>query len=254
MNNSYITPNWHAPSNVCGLTTTRLGGLSDAPFDSFNLGAHVGDEAGCVEANRLKLMHIADLPHMPNWLNQTHSVSVATIKSGQLSTVDADAVYTNEINTVCAILTADCLPVLFVNKAGNEIAAAHAGWRGLVNGILENTINCFNANPQDILVWFGPAIGPKYFEVGQDVFDAFLNIDSECAFAFQPCINHDDQSLDKPKYLANLYSLAKHRLMRCGLSDFYGADRCTASESEYFYSYRRDNKTGRMATLIWLTR
>lgn len=246
---SVITPNWQAPTTLIGLTTTRQGGLSDAPFDSFNLGAHVGDELSCVEANRLKLMHIANLPHLPQWLNQTHSTCVATLHSGVLSTIEADAVYTNEPNQVCAVLTADCLPVLFYSKDGQEVAAAHAGWRGLANGILENTVNHFKSDASDIVAWFGPAIGPQRFEVGQDVFDAFVSQLPASAQAFETIksATHD------PKYLANIYALAQLRLMQCGLTEFYGGDRCTASEQNEFYSYRRENKTGRMATLIWRT-
>lgn len=244
----FITPNWPVPKHIKCLTTTRQGGLSDSPFDSFNLGVHVGDEISCVEANRLKLMHIANLPSSPQWLSQTHSTTVAQIDKGIIDTTHADAVYTQEVNQICAVLTADCLPVLFCSDNGDEIAAAHAGWRGLADGILENTVAKFKTNTDKIMAWFGPAIGPSAFEVGQDVFDAFVGQNAKLVEGFKLI---DDQDHLEPKYIANIYLLAKIKLNALGIINIFGGDYCTVNETELFYSYRRDGKTGRMASLIW---
>ena len=163
-----IKPNWPAPANVFAASTTRQGGVSQAPFDTFNVAHHVGDSPDDVQKNRVILRETLALPSEPLWLNQTHSNSVST--GGNC---EADAAYTREPNTPLVIMTADCLPILLCDTEGTEVAAIHAGWRGLAHGVIENTLKHFSAKPENILAWLGPAIGPSAFEVGQDVYDAF---------------------------------------------------------------------------------
>lgn len=240
---SFIYPNWPVPENVHGLTTTRCGGVSRPPFDQFNLADHVGDNPLSVERNRDCLIKRLALPTSPAWLTQIHSTTVIELINEQNENGEADAAYTQLPEQICTVMTADCLPVLFCSLNGDEVAAAHAGWRGLCNGILENTINHFRIPASDIFVWFGPAIGPANFEVGKDVRDAFMAVDECAKVAFVP--THSG------KYLANIYQLAKQRLNRLGVSRIYGGEYCTVSDKRQFYSYRRDGITGRMATLIW---
>ena len=240
-----ILPQWPQPASVRSCVTTRHGGVSLPPYDSLNLGLHVGDDPKSVLANRQRLIEFAELPAAPHWLEQVHGTQVIrlTQNTSQETTLVADAVYTQEPGVVCCVMTADCLPVLFTTKSGDEVAAAHAGWRGLCAGILENTLAEFAAEPTDIMAWLGPAIGPQQFEVGGEVRDAFMAIDPLAAQAFVP---------KGQKFLADIYQLARLRLRASGVTDIYGGEFCTVSDSTKFYSYRREVTTGRLASLIWL--
>lgn len=240
-----ILPQWPQPLTVRSCVTTRQGGVSLPPFDSLNLGSHVGDDPQSVSANRLRLIDLAALPAAPHWLEQVHGTHVVRVtpKTPYLPTLVADSAYTNQPGVVCAAMTADCLPVLFSSRAGDEVAAAHAGWRGLCAGVLEKTVAEFSAKPSDIIAWLGPAIGPQQFEVGGEVRDAFMSVDSAAEAAFQP---------KGSKFLADIYHLARLRLNSCGVARIYGGEYCTVTDSTKFYSYRRDVNTGRLASLIWL--
>lgn len=241
--NKLILPDWPMPATVKACSTTRHGGISKFPYDSLNLGTHVGDIATSVIANRQSLVEQAGLPQMPVWLEQVHGTRVLHLDGKAISDVQADAVYSRVAGQVCAVMTADCLPVLFCSSAGDEVAAAHAGWRGLCAGVLEQTLAQFNAGSSSIIAWLGPAIGPQQFEVGEEVKQAFIQIDAQFAAAFTP---------SGSKYLADIYLLARLRLQAAGIHAIYGGDRCTVTEKQHFFSYRRDGITGRMASLIWL--
>ena len=236
-----ITPDWPAPKHIHSGTTTRQGGVSCHPFDELNLAQHVGDNPAFVTQNRQHLSANWDLPNTPYWLQQTHSTKVIKIDAAQTQR-DADASFTDQANQVLAVLTADCLPILVCQQDGKAIAAIHAGWRGLAQGIIENTLNLFRG---DVWVWLGPAIGPRAFEVGKDVRDIFCHNDPKADEAFQP---HGSQ------YLANLYQLAQQRLHRLGVkvNAIFGGEYCTWQDSTRFYSYRREGQCGRMASLIWM--
>ena len=240
----FIIPNWPAPANVHALQTTRSGGYSLAPFNSLNFGSHVNDNPMHVAQNRQLLSEF--LPSEPVWLNQTHSITVVDAAK-TTCVVDADASFANQKNVVCVVMTADCLPILLCDKAGTIVVAVHAGWRGLCDGALEASIyaacRAAQINASDLMAWFGPAIGPNAFEVGSDVRAQFIAKDAQAALAFKP---HGS------KYLGNLYQLATQRLNALGINQIYGGQHCTFTESEQFFSYRRDGVTGRMATLIWL--
>ncbi|GAB1438459.1 purine nucleoside phosphorylase YfiH [Providencia sp.] len=242
--NTLIFPDWPQPKNIASCSTTRAGGVSLPPFNSLNLGDHVGDNPNAVSENRQYLEKLAQLPQQPVWLEQVHGTHVLHLDGNEVINKQADAVYTNQIGQVCAIMTADCLPVLFCNKAGTEVAAAHAGWRGLCHGVLENTINQFISTPNEIMAWLGPAIGAEKFEVGEDVKDAFVNQSPDLASAFLSYKN---------KYLADIYLLARKKLQAVGISSIYGGDFCTVADENRFFSYRREGKTGRMASLIWIS-
>ncbi|WP_028455589.1 peptidoglycan editing factor PgeF [Chitinilyticum litopenaei] len=237
-----LVPDWPAPACVRALQTTRLGGISPPPYASLNLGTHVGDAAAHVAANRALLAR--HLPSEPAWLNQVHGTAVMNI-AGMQPQPNADASFSRIPNTVCAIMTADCLPVLFCDRAGTVVAGAHAGWRGLCNGVLEATVAAMQTAAGDILAWLGPAIGPDAFEVGSEVRDAFMAHDANAAAAFRPAATPG-------KWLADIYLLARQRLNAAGIRAIYGGGLCTVSDSERFFSYRRDQQTGRMASLIWL--
>ncbi|HYD63118.1 MAG TPA: peptidoglycan editing factor PgeF [Noviherbaspirillum sp.] len=246
-----IIPEWAgAPDNVGALSTTRRGGSSLGPYDDgaggggMNLGVHVGDEPDTVRRNRARLRSV--LPSEPAWLSQVHGTRV--VDASQAGMVpEADASISTRPGTVCAIQTADCLPVLFCDAGGKVVGAAHAGWRGLAGGVLENTVACMRAEgASEILAWLGPAIGPQSFEVGQDVHDAFAGKDGGMVNAFQPVADNPG------KYLADIYALARHTLEWVGVKRISGGGLCTVSDQSRFYSYRRDKLTGRMASLIWL--
>lgn len=239
-----LIPTWQAPHNIYSLTTFRQGGVSESPYDSFNLGKHVGDDPKAVETNRTLLVNQFKLPQMPLFLTQTHSTRVITLPYTGTD-LEGDAVYSNQPNQVCLVMTADCLPVLFTNKQGNEVAAAHAGWRGLCDGILEETIKCFQSPREEIIAWFGPAIGPTSFQVSEDVVKQFVDKDPQAQLAF--C----QDSAAQGKYLGNLYQIATQRLNNMGVTQISGGEHCTYIEKEHFFSFRRDNQTGRMASLIW---
>lgn len=245
----WIEPDWPAPARVRALSTTRDGGVSQGVFAGLNLGAHVGDEVARVEANRARLQQAAQIPGPLNWLNQVHGTAVHQVSNQYDVVPDADAACAHEAGLACIVMTADCLPVLFCDRAGTVVAAAHAGWRGLLGneqgGVLEASIQAMGCNPADILAWLGPAIGPGAFEVGGEVRDAFMAQQAEAEAAFVPSSNEG-------KWLADIYLLARLRLARAGVSAVYGGEFCTFGDGERFYSYRRDGQTGRMASLVWL--
>lgn len=241
---NFIKPNWPAPNTVFAATTTRSGGFSAPPFDSFNLGQHVGDDSIAVNKNREQLKQSLELTCDPVWLNQTHSDIVLPAES-TVTTPNADASFTQQRMLPCVVLTADCLPVLLCNQAGTEVAAVHAGWRGILNGIINNTVHAMASAPKTLIAWLGPAIGPQAFEVGPEVFELFTEQNPAFASAFT--------TKDKDHYLANIYELAKIQLEASGVTAVFGGDFCTVSDPTKFYSYRRDQgKTGRMASLIYL--
>jgi polyphenol oxidase len=237
----WIVPDWPAPARVKAYVTTRAGGVSRAPFASLNLGDHVGDVPGDVASNRALLK--VYLPSEPQWLRQVHGTNVVSADAVEAG-IGADGAYSAHTGTVCAILTADCLPVLICDRNGSMVGAAHAGWRGLSQSIIEKTIAAMRVPPPELLVFLGPAIGPAHYEVGDDVRDVFIRDDENAVTAFLPNANG--------KWLANLYELAQLRLRRIGVEEIYGGDFCTFEDSKRFYSYRRDGKTGRMASLIWI--
>jgi hypothetical protein len=237
----FLIPDWPAPDNVRALQTLRTGGCSPAPWNSFNLGDHVGDEAARVAANRDLLR--ASLPGEPCWLRQVHGVKVVDAASASAG-VEADAACARTAGSVCVVMTADCLPVLFCNRQGTVVAAAHAGWRGLLAGVLENTLATMQCPAGDVLAWLGPAIGPDNFEVGDEVRNAFVEGDAGATAAFQP--------QGQGKWLADLYALARRRLAAAGVVGVYGGGLCTVADGGRFFSYRRDGVTGRQASLIWL--
>lgn len=238
-----IYANWPAPSNVTAFITTRERGASRGIFSAFNLGDHVGDEPSAVHENRSMLQDSLGTSRSVCWLKQVHSNFIVAAEESD-NPQEADAIYTYQKELPVAVMTADCLPVFFASKSGDQVAVAHAGWRGLCAGVLENTANCF-AEPSELLVWLGPAIGQKYFEVGDDVRSAFVAKDLDADQAFLSV----DQS---NKYLADLYLLAKLRLQQLGISAIYGGDFCTYSDTR-FYSYRREGQTGRMASVIFFS-
>lgn len=238
-----IIPQWPLPPGVGACSSTRIGGVSLSPYDAMNLGAHCGDNPECVEENRRLFYAASGMPSKPVWLEQVHGKAVLRLTGEPYASKRADASYSNTPGTVCAVMTADCLPVLFCNKAGTEVAAAHAGWRGLCDGVLEETVACFNDSPENIIAWMGPAIGPGAFEVGPEVREAFMQKDAKADAAFRPV---------GEKYFADIYTLARQRMANAGIGQVYGGDRCTHSEAGDFFSYRRDRITGRMASFIWL--
>lgn len=243
MTESFLAVDWPAPQHIHALTTTRHGGHSHSPFDTLNLGDHVGDDPAHVAKNRQTLIRSAQLPSSPLWLTQTHQTDVIHAKDW-LPGITADAITSDLPQHVCAVLTADCLPVLITNTSGSQVAAVHAGWRGLQAGIIEKTLTKFQTPAAELLVWLGPAIGPEAFEVGAEVRAAFLAVDSAAETAFIQTQNG--------RYLADIYQLARQRLFAQGVSAIYGGDYCTVSQEALFFSYRRDGTTGRMATLIWI--
>ncbi len=237
-----ILPNWPAPKNVKAFASTRVGGFSSAPYQGLNLGAHVGDDPSIVEKNRAWLAQQANMPSAPIWLNQTHSTVVAQMSTPTTQVLDADGVFTSASNVVCSAMTADCLPVLLTNTQGTQVAAVHAGWRGLANGIVENALELFSG---EVMAWLGPAIGPQAFEVGEDVLQAFVDFDSQAHQALTP---RDVAG----KWLADISKLATQRLNKLGITQVFDSGLCTFQDKEDFYSYRRDGVTGRQATFIWI--
>jgi len=237
-----IYPDWPAPATVRAVSTMRQGGISTGPWASLNLADHVDDDPRAVQENRRLLREALDLPAEPMWLRQVHGNRVVEAGSGDQQ---ADASVVRVPGCVSAVLTADCLPALFCDRAGQRVAAAHAGWRGLASGVLENTVREMEVDPGKLLVWLGPAIGPQAFEVGDEVRSAFVDSHPQAAGAFAPRPGH--------RWLADLYKLARIRLSAVGVHAVYGGDRCTFTETDDFYSYRRDGETGRMASLIWLS-
>jgi YfiH family protein len=239
----WILPDWPAPASVRGLATTRRGGVSGGVFASLNLGEHVGDDPAAVAANREILCRRIET--RPVWLKQVHGARVVDLdaESGRFSP-EADAALTRESGLACVAMTADCLPVLLCDFDGTVVAAAHAGWRGLLAGVLEATVAAMRVPGSELMAWLGPAIGPQAFEVGFEVRDAFVAADADAAAAFRPSA--------KGKWLADLYRLARRRLAGQGVARVFGGDFCTVSDAERFFSHRRDGRTGRMASLVWL--
>lgn len=246
-----LRPDWPAPSRVHALVTTRIGGVSAPPWDSLNLGTHVSDDPAHVGENRARLLaalrRIAPA-ETPQWLNQVHGTAVVTAElsadARQHFVPDADAVTTTQLHVPCVVMTADCLPVFFCDSDGSRVAVAHAGWRGLCDGVLEATLEKFSNLPA-VVAWLGPAIGPERFEVGGEVREAFVTKQAAAASCFVPSPNPG-------RWLADIYTLARLRLQAGGVTAVYGGGLCTVSDSERFFSYRRDGRTGRMASVIWL--
>ena len=248
-----IKPIWPAPAHIIAGVTTRSGGCSQAPFNSLNLAQHVGDKADDITNNREQLaLFENNSPQQWQWLEQTHSTTITEVNQVQSQPLYADAAFTSQRNTVCTVMTADCLPILLCDAQGTRVAAIHAGWRGLANGIISNSIKAFchqlpAIKSQQVYAWLGPAIGPDHFEVGAEVKDAFVNDTATGqlnAAAFEPQANN--------KYKADIYQLATIALNACGVHHIYGGGFCTVCESERFYSYRREAQTGRMATYIYI--
>lgn len=242
-----LQPDWPAPKNVRAYVSTRKGGVSTGEYMGLNLGAHVKDNPSHVDVNRLLFQARTKMPNTLVWLNQVHGTRTLELPIDSECSIDgkskqADAAMTKEANQVCAILTADCLPVFLTNVSGTQVSALHAGWRGLCDGVIEEAISHFD-KPDNLIAWMGPAIGPQSFEVGEEVREAFIERIPEAALAFS--------SKGKGKWLGDLYLLARQRLKVAGVNQIYGGDRCTFTEKEWFYSYRRDGVTGRMASVIW---
>ena len=239
----WLEPEWPAPACVHAAITVRGGGVSAAPWDTLNLAMHVGDDPAAVAENRRRLADALHLPADPVWLNQVHGCRVADA-GREPAGCEADAAFARGPGQVCGVLTADCLPVLVTDRAGRQVAAVHAGWRGLAAGVVEAALQSFPVPAAELLVWLGPAIGPRAFEVGADVRDAFVTPDAGAAACFVPA---------RPgRWLADIYALARRRLSRAGAGFVGGGGYCTVSDAARFYSYRRDGVTGRMASLIWI--
>ncbi|MBK6617194.1 MAG: peptidoglycan editing factor PgeF [Nitrosomonas sp.] len=245
----WIVPEWPAPHNIKALFTTRKRESDHNPrsnYSGFNLGDHVGDNPDVVQRNRAQLCQY--LPQEPCWLAQVHKNrpiwvdTVSNIKS------EGDAAISRCSGVVCAILVADCLPVFLCDEAGSVVAIAHAGWRGLASGIIENTIREMRqySTSKQIIAWLGPAIGPQYFEVGEEVRSTFIQSDSQSVNAFT-------ETDKRGKYYADIFQLARQRLAKTGVDKVFGGELCTFSDADRFYSYRRDGQTGRMAALLWMT-
>ncbi|WP_028470409.1 peptidoglycan editing factor PgeF [Neptunomonas japonica] len=233
-----IRPSWAAPQHIKVASTTRLGGVSSPPYDSLNVGDHVGDQSRAFISNREQLLNKLELP-AAQWLTQVHG-TVCVEAQNDAVIREADACWTADADLACVIMTADCLPVVFTD--GERVAAAHAGWRGLAGGVLETTLEKMSG--PDIHVWLGPAIGPAVFEVGDEVRQQFCDQLAQSRDCFVP-------SLNSGKWLADIYRLAILRLQRVGVSQISGGEYCTYSDAERFFSYRRAPQTGRMATLVW---
>lgn len=244
-----VRPDWPAPDNVVAFTTTRTGGHSRAPYAGFNLADHVGDDRDAVVANRAALSRLLPVNSAVHWLTQVHGVEVLGVPHTVTQSACADASFSRTPGDACAVLTADCLPVLFCSRAGDVVAAAHAGWRGLLGGVLENTVAAMGVDPGQLLAWLGPAIGPALFEVGPEVRAAFLAAAGPAHLA-QTDACFVPSSSTAGHYMANLYALARLRLAALDSGSIYGGEFCTVTEKDRFFSYRRDGRTGRMASLI----
>jgi len=239
----WLVPEWPAPPRVHACTTTRLGGVSEGPYASLNLAAHVGDDPEQVAENRRRLLQALRLPAMPLWLQQVHGTTVVNAVGAKPDCM-ADASYADREGAVCVVMTADCLPLLLCSDDGTRVAAVHAGWRGLLEGVIENAVRALGSPGKRLLAWLGPAIGPGAFEVGDEVRAAFVAADPTAATAFVPS--------PAGRWLADIYDLARQRLACVHVDAVYGGHWCTVGDAERFYSYRRDGVTGRMASLIWL--
>lgn len=240
-----ILPEWPAPDNIVAFTTTRIGGVSKGSYQGLNLADHVGDNREDVQSNRTQLLKNCKGLGSIRWLQQIHSTTA--IDAEKASPQPADASYTTQTGIGCAVMTADCLPLLICQRQGQEVAAIHAGWRGLLDGIIEKTIRSMKSAPEELLVWLGPAISGKNYEVGPEIYRQFVSYNPQAASAFIP------SSSNRHHYMANLYTLAKQRLERLGIhvNAIYGGSYCTYADNSQFYSYRRDGETGRMVSLIY---
>lgn len=241
----FIYPDWPAPSNVRAVTTTRQGGYSLAPYDSFNLADHVGDDPRAVAKNRQVLSRSLALPREPVWLRQIHGTGVVDAANGPAGQARADGSFTDRAGVICAVLTADCAPVLLCDRSGSKVAVLHAGWRGLAAGIVEKGVAALGVPGHELLAWLGPAIGPGAFEVGHGVREAFVTRDAKSGAAFRKPNRRDC-------WLADLYTLVRLRLQAVGANSIYGEVLCTYTNRDDFFSYRRDQACGRMASLIWM--
>jgi len=242
---TFIKPDWPAPANIIAYTTSRKGGISLTPYDSFNLAAHVDDKIKTVKANRHQLSESLKLRNEPYWINQVHGNEVVCVNQSLGSTPTADASYTTQPMQPCAVLTADCLPILLCDRHGRWISAVHAGWKGLLVGVISQAIKSTNVPKEDILAWLGPAIGQTAAEIDDDLLNQFIELNPKYRACFRMTI--------EKKWLANIYNIARLELQANGIQHIYGGKYCTHSDPERFYSYRRDNSvTGRMASLIWL--
>lgn len=257
----WLVAEWPAPRAVRSLLTTRSGGVSRPPFASLNLGDHVGDDALAVSINRQRLA--AHLPAAPRWLQQVHGTSVVEVHGGEeeSATPRADAALTRVPGVVCGVLTADCLPLLLCDRPGSVVAAVHAGWRGLLAGVVQTTVRAMAVDGSDLLAYLGPAIGPQAFVVGDEVRSAFVDSAGRAAAAFRPLAadcrtaapaGEASGRTESQFWLADLYLLARQALAEVGVETSFGGEHCTVSDARRFFSYRRDGATGRMASLIWL--
>lgn len=239
----WLTPDWPAPANVRAAATLRHGGVSTGEYASLNLATHVGDDPVAVAENRRRVREALNLSTEPAWLNQVHGTTVVEAKP-QSAPPTADASIAHAASQVCVVMTADCLPVLFCDRNGTRVGAAHAGWRGLVGSVLGETIKAMNVEPQNLLAWLGPAIEQEAFEVGEEVREQFVARDSSNAAAFAPN--------PRGRWQADLYELARRELLRLGVRNVCGGGFDVFADRDRFFSYRRQPKTGRMATMVWL--
>jgi len=239
----WIEPDWPVPGHVRVLSTLRGGGTSTGPYASLNLAAHVGDDVRSVAANRLLLREAAHLPAEPLWLEQVHGVDVVAHEDVS-APPRADAAFAVDAGRICAVMTADCLPVVIADRRGTRVAVAHAGWRGLMAGVLEATVRAIGTLPGELVAWLGPAIGPDAFEVGEEVRSGFVQRWPGAAAFFRPN--------ERGRHLADLYGLARLALAGAGVPSVHGGGWCTLREASRFFSFRRDGVTGRMATLAWI--
>ncbi|MCK9469644.1 MAG: peptidoglycan editing factor PgeF [Porticoccaceae bacterium] len=248
----FLIPDWPAPGGVRAAVSTRHGGVSAPPWSSLNLGSHVGDQPAAVADNRRLVAEALGLTRQPVWLEQVHGTQVLVLEGRVPVERIADAAVTREQGQVCAVLTADCLPVLLCDRAGTVVAAAHAGWRGLAAGVVRETVKAMGVAGEDIIAWLGPAIGPQRFEVGDEVREAMLSnaIDARHRQLIPACFA--PVAKKSGKLMADIYALARAELSSLGVSDVHGGGLCTVSDRERWYSYRRDGETGRMTALIWL--
>ncbi|MCG6118635.1 MAG: peptidoglycan editing factor PgeF [Aquimonas sp.] len=240
-----LDADWPAPPGVLAFSTLRRGlavGVSKAPFDDFNLGAHCGDDPEAVATNRAALGWVGALPSAPCWLRQVHGTRAWRFETPSAVEIEADAAVSSSPGVVLAVLSADCLPMLLAARDGSEVGAAHAGWRGLCAGVLENTVSALRAPPERLQAWLGPAAGPRAYEVGEEVRQAFVDADPRAAIAFAPTrLGH---------WLCDLYALARQRLALVGVESVYGGGECTISAPRRYFSHRRDGRCGRMASVI----
>jgi YfiH family protein len=242
-----IQPNWSAPKNIQAFSSTRLGGYSLGAYQGLNLGLHVQDDPQLVYKNRALLTETLSLPNHLPWLNQTHSTTLCRLEKQEYQAIEADASWTSLTKQTCIVMTADCLPLLITNKQGSFVAAIHAGWRGLCDGIIEKSITSIcdqlKMSSKDLLVWLGPCIGKSAFAVGDEVRAEFIAENEQAKLAFSPYLD---------RWLADLQQLARLRLAAFNVFEITASEHCTFTEPELFYSYRREGVTGRMASLIWI--